>query len=143
MVNWHRKIWVIEPKVPPDDDPAADALYKAGASNEFWLEPAVTLANKLVFRVRYEPGAMESGWQGWELSALPLGDESTPFDPDEEPTEDTERLEATQEVDGTERTLQLFVAFTADGEQLHVKLAFPGGDGDDGLAIGHPRKSGP
>jgi hypothetical protein len=136
MVNWHRKIWVVEPTLS-DSRPAADVLFKQGASNEFWLEPAVPASeNRLSFTVGYQTGAMESGWEGWVL--FPEG--SVPFDPEVAPTQDTERLEGTRELDGVERTLQLYVETGTDGsEQLHVVLGFPGGDGDNGLAIVHPR----
>jgi hypothetical protein len=135
MVNWHRKIWVVEPLV--NGQPAEDVLFRTGASNEFWLEPVVALtANRLAFLVRYLPGAMEFGWKDWEL--LPEG--SDPFNPLNPPGPNTERLEGRRELEGTERSLKLYVeALAGGGEILHVALGIPASAGEDGHAIAHPR----
>jgi hypothetical protein len=136
MVNWHRKIWVVAPTLK-DGTEANDDFYKNGAKNEFWLEPAVAPdAPTLCFTVGFELGQMEHGWQDWVL--FPAGE--IPFDPDEDPTDDTERLEGTREIDGVERELRLYVEAATDDEpeKMHIALGFPDGDGADGIAVAHP-----
>ena len=140
MNNWHRLVWTLN-KTKSGSNLAA--LYKKGATNQFWFEPYIgpPLSNQLTFHVQCNPGDMVGDWSTCLL--LPMG--STPFAPPARPTALTERLEGSITIGGQLETLRIYMAVKKNGKKtldlrrgpLFVGRSGKGGSGDTGGATAH------
>ncbi len=160
MNNWHRKIYTLDPPTPragPPGQVSYTDLFNptAGASNQFWLEPAVYTgpatsvaflpvdSNTLCYRLQFDDDDMNEVWRG--LTFFPRGTNalSTVLDNKSNPQPDpnTERLQAqtTIQIKGMLAVITLYDDSNAvpPPTGFHVQVQATGGGGGGGWGGGH------
>jgi hypothetical protein len=151
MNNWHRKMWTLDP--PPQGASTYQKVYNStlGATNEFWLEPAVyagppvTVAfisvtpNTLCYRVQFVGENMNEVWLG--LTFFPAGTQPLIVDNTgkPQPDQDTERLQANATIQGSPAVISLYLdAIAPSPGGFRINVSIIGGPGNGGgWAGGH------
>ncbi len=115
MNNWHRRVWKLDPIKPTSD---LAELYLAGALNQFWFEPSVEGGQVRSFRVQFQNGAMAGNWA--DCTMTPQG--STPFNPQDALSDDTEQLAGTMVVGNVQKPLHVYLDATNGSELLRMLI---------------------
>jgi hypothetical protein len=150
MNLWNQKPYFLN---PANGSGNYQDVFETGASNSFWLEPAVYFgppievadieesAGALCYRIQFNNGDMSDEWRGLYFFPRGYAPLSTQMgnDGNPKPVANTERLQAKTTLGGVEAVISLYVdtaALPPGGFRVQVSKG-NGGPGGGGWGGGH------